>query len=107
MNVTVLWLLCMWMYAPALHTQKHVYLHTHGHFLCTEFFAGHFLLRSPINPAGRYYYQRGNRTGEVKYHAPGDRAKIHIQVGQPPNLVLSVLQKLAYKIPFYPRLGLS
>lgn len=95
------------MYAPAVHTQKHVYIHTLGHFLCTKFFAGHFLLRSSINLAGRYYYQRGNRTGEVKYHAPGDRAKIHIQVGQAPNLVLSVLQKLAYKIPFYPRLWLS
>lgn len=32
------------------------------------------------------------------------RAKIHIQVGQPPNLLLSMLQKLPYKIPFHPRL---
>ena len=107
MNGIVLRPLCMWIYALALHIQRHVYLHTLGHFLCTKFFAGHSLLRCPINPPGRYYYQRGNRTGEVKYHAPGDRAKIHIQVGQPPNLVLSVFQKLAYKIPFCSWLRLS
>lgn len=35
------------------------------------------------------------------------RAKIHIQVGQPPNLVLSVFQKLAYKIPSYSQDWLS
>lgn len=107
MNGIVLRPLCMWIYALAVHIQRHVYLHTLGHFLWTKFFAGHSLLRCPSNPPGRYYYQRGNRTGEVKYHAPGDRAKIHIQVGQPPNLVLSVFQKLTYKIPFCSWLWLS
>lgn len=34
------------------------------------------------------------------------RAKIHVQVGQPPNLALFELQKnLAYKIASYPQLS--
>lgn len=36
------------------------------------------------------------------------RAKIHVQVGQPPNLALLELQKnLAYKIPSYSQLSRS
>lgn len=67
---------CIQMHPPD--TRKHAHVHTHAHigthsdtFYIPSSFLTLSFLSSPINHAGRYYYQRGNRTGEIKHPVRG------------------------------------